>query len=74
MRENEYMKRMFIVLMFALTFAALSSALAFASPVSSQPQLTPVKTTHYHRDKRVTRHRAHKATKHRAPKHHHRMI
>jgi hypothetical protein len=61
-------------LSFVLMLAALSSAFAFASPASSHAKLTPVKTTHYHRDKRVTRHRAHKAAKHHAPKHHRRSV
>jgi hypothetical protein len=61
-------------LVFVLMLAVLSTAFAFASPASSHVGLTPVKTTHYHRDKRVTRHRAHKAAKHRAPRHHRRSV
>jgi hypothetical protein len=57
---------------FVLLLAGLSSAFAFASPATSHARLTPVKATHYHRDPRVTRHRAHKAGKHHSSKRPHR--
>jgi hypothetical protein len=61
------MKRCLAVLLLCIS----SSALAVTSP--PQAQLTYVRATHHHRDKRVHRHHAHKAGKHHTPKrpHHH---
>ena len=60
-----YMKRCLAVLMLIVA----SSTFALAS--TPRATLTLVKKTHYHRDKRVTRHKAHKAGKHHTPKRQH---
>jgi hypothetical protein len=59
------MKRCFAVLMLIVA----SSTFVFA--LTSDATLTLVKKTHYHRDKRVTRHKAHKAGKRHTPKRQH---
>jgi hypothetical protein len=59
------MKRCFAVLMLIVASST------FVSALTPHATLTLVKKTHYHRDKRVTPHKAHKAGKHHTPKRQH---